>query len=51
MTIQQLFDELRKEPDWTKKVVVTIENDFKELKSVVPNIITDDAIILSTGNT
>lgn len=46
MSIQELFDELRKEPDWTKEVVVMIDDNFVPVSRVVPNLLDVDVLIL-----
>lgn len=46
MTIQELFDELRREPDWTKEVVVMCDGDFIPVSHIVPNIIDDENLII-----
>ena len=48
MTIKELFEELRREQDWDKAVVVEIDGNFIPITSVIPNIITDDMLILGT---
>lgn len=46
MTIQELFDRLRLEPDWTKQVVI-LNDGIIQIKDVVPNIINDSQIFLT----
>lgn len=46
MTIQQLFDELRKEPDWTKEIEVMVGDDFIPVTRVVPNLLDINVLIL-----
>ena len=46
MTIQELFDQLRREPDWSKEVVVFTEYDTVKVKGVIPNIMNDTQLLL-----
>lgn len=47
MTIYQLFEELRKEPNWNKEVCVLTDGRYVPVRDVVPNIITDDEIFIT----
>lgn len=47
MTVHELFEELRKEPDWSKEVVVFIGSNLKPVSSVIPNLINDSQLLLS----
>jgi len=46
MTIQELFDELRKEPDWSKEVAIFVGDSLLKIKSAVPNLINETQLIL-----
>lgn len=46
ITIQELFDELRKEPDWTKEIEVMVGDDFIPVTRVVPNLLDINVLIL-----
>lgn len=48
MTIQELFDELRRERDWSKEVRVAVNGDYIPLDHIIPNLMNDDYIILGT---
>ena len=45
MTIQELFDELRKERDWSKEVVVFTNRGFTPVIDVCPNLIDNQLLI------
>lgn len=48
MTIRELFEAMRLETDWDKKVVVMDDNGVTfDVSGVMPNIILDDKLILS----
>lgn len=46
MTIQELFDQLRKEPDWSKEVVIFTDYDTIKVKGVIPNIMNDNQLLI-----
>lgn len=51
MTIQELFEEMRKEPDWSKEVVIFKGYDVIPVNNVVPNIMNDEQFLLEVKET
>lgn len=47
MSIHELFDKLREEPDWTKEVAILTDDGLRKIKDVVPNIINDTQVFIS----
>lgn len=50
MTIRQLFEELRMEPDWDKEIKVICNDETVPLGRPVPNLVGDDILIALEGN-